>query len=421
MIKLTPKQIEYTQQSKARWNFKSGAVRSGKSFVDISNVIPGRIIERIGLPGLAVIIGVSRDTIERNVLQPMREIYGDKRVGIINSRNTVHLFGETVYCLGAEKISQVAKIQGASIKYCYGDEVAKWNKEVFEMLKSRLDKEYSCFDGSLNPENPTHWLKGFLESNADIYLQEYSIFDNIFLPKAFIDNLCKEYQGTIYYDRYILGKWKRAEGSIYRVFADNPQEFKRTLSKKEIDALEDITIGVDFGGNLSGHSFVATAKLNNNLVGLKSRRIMQKDYHQGIDSNILDNLLLDFIQEVEEKYGNPIPKKGRIEYLFWDNAESVLGNTIRNAVEAKWPNIIVKPARKVRIKDRIDCAVRLIGSRRFFITEDCTELETALNDAVWDKTKLEDVRLDDGTSDIDTLDAFEYTYERDIRYLIEEA
>lgn len=421
MIKLTQKQIEYTQNALARWNFKSGAVRSGKSFVDISNVIPERIIERIGMPGLAVIIGVSRDTIERNVLQPMREIYGDKRVGIINSRNIVNLFGENVYCLGAEKVSQVAKIQGASIKYCYGDEVAKWNKEVFEMLKSRLDKEYSCFDGSLNPENPTHWLKGFLESDADIYLQEYAIFDNTFLSKTFVENLCKEYQGTIYYDRYILGLWKRAEGSIYRVFADNPQEFKRTLSKKEIDSLEDITIGVDFGGNQSGHSFVATAKLGNNLVGLKSRRILQKDYHQGIDSNILDNLLLNFIQEVEEKYGNSVPKKGRIEYLYWDNAESVLGNTIRNAVEAKWPNIIVKPASKIRIKDRIDCAVRLIGSGRFFITEDCPELEAALSDAVWDKTKQDDVRLDDGTSDIDTLDAFEYTYERDIRYLIEEA
>lgn len=421
MIQLTKKQIEYTQQAKARWNFKSGAVRSGKSFVDISNVIPERIIERIGLPGLAVIIGVSRDTIERNVLQPMREIYGDKRVGIINSRNTVNLFGENVYCLGAEKISQVAKIQGASIKYCYGDEVAKWNKEVFEMLKSRLDKSYSCFDGSLNPENPTHWLKAFLESDADIYLQEYSIFDNTFLPKSFIDNLCKEYRGTIYYDRYILGLWKRAEGSIYRVFADEPASFKRTLTRKEIDNLKDITVGVDFGGNQSGHSFVATAMLDNCLIGLKSRRIMQKDYSQGIDSNLLDKLLLDFIKEVEEKYGNAIPQKGKIEYLYWDNAESVLGNTIRNAIETHWPNIIVKPALKARIKDRIDCAVRLIGSRRFFITEDCPELEAALTDAVWDKTKQEDVRLDDGTSDIDTLDAFEYTYERDIKYLIEEA
>lgn len=30
---------------------------------------------------------------------------------------------------------------------------------------------------------------------------------------------------------------------------------------------------------------------------------------------------------------------------------------------------------------------------------------------VWDDKKLEDTRLDDGTSDIDTLDAFEYSFE----------
>ena len=46
MIKLSRKQIEYTQKANHRWNIKSGAVRSGKSFVDISNVIPERIISR---------------------------------------------------------------------------------------------------------------------------------------------------------------------------------------------------------------------------------------------------------------------------------------------------------------------------------------------------------------------------------------
>ena len=41
-----------------------------------------------------------------------------------------------VYCLGAEKITQVAKIQGMSVKYCYGDEIAKWNYifPVYETL-----------------------------------------------------------------------------------------------------------------------------------------------------------------------------------------------------------------------------------------------------------------------------------------------
>jgi PBSX family phage terminase large subunit len=115
----------------------------------------------------------------------------------------------------------VAKVQGASFKYCYGDEVAKWNEEVFEMVKSRLDKEYSCFDGSFNPENPTHWLKRFIDSDIDLYLQEYTIFDNPHLPKDFVDNLCKEYAGTVYYDRLVMGKWTRAEGLIYQSFTED--------------------------------------------------------------------------------------------------------------------------------------------------------------------------------------------------------
>lgn len=148
----------------------------------------------------------------------MRNIWGPKLVGVINSQNKAYLFGEEVYCLGAEKVSQVSKLRGASIKYCYGDEVADWNKEVFDMLKSRLDKPYSCFDGALNPQNPTHWLKEFLDSDADIYCQEYTIFDNPFLDKNFVKQLCLEYEGTVFYDRYILGKWKMAEGLIYDMF-----------------------------------------------------------------------------------------------------------------------------------------------------------------------------------------------------------
>lgn len=176
-MQLSRKQNEYIVNATHRWNIKSGAVRSGKSYVDTAFVIPFRIRERAGQPGLNVILGVSKESIERNVLQPMREIYTDKLIGTINNRNIARVCGEDVYCLGAEKVSQVAKIQGASIKYCYGDEIAKWNKEVFQMLKSRLDKPYSCFDGSCNPENPTHWLKEFLDNEElDIYLQRYTIF-----------------------------------------------------------------------------------------------------------------------------------------------------------------------------------------------------------------------------------------------------
>ena len=406
MVTLTQKQIEYLDHANKRWNIKSGAVRSGKSYVDTAAVVPKRIIERKGKPGLSVIIGVSKSTIERNVLQPMREIYGPRRIGsIISSKNTAMLFGEETYCLGAEKVSQVAKIQGASFKYCYGDEIAKWNKEVFEMLKSRLDKAYSCFDGACNPENPTHWLKQFIDSDVDIYLQQYTIDDNPFLPAAYVEALKKEYAGTIYYDRLIDGQWKRAEGAIYRKFADNPLSF---LHPANITTLSRIVIGVDFGGNGSGHSFVATGFYPNGVVQpLMSRRYMNADYPQGIDANILGDLFLGFVGEVVRKYGMP----GNV---YWDNAETVLGQTIRNVCRKEYPRITVKPAAKKRIKDRIDYTVRLMGAGLFFITEDCRTLSAALQEAVWNQKAQEDERLDDGSSDIDTLDAFEYTIERSI-------
>lgn len=439
MIKLSDKQIEYTEKATHRWNIKSGAVRSGKSFVDTAAVIPLRIIERLRKPGLAVILGVSRDTIERNVLQPLREIYTDKRVGTINSRNTAYLFGEEVYCLGAEKVSQVAKIQGSSIKYCYGDEIAKWNKEVFQMLKSRLDKPYSCFDGACNPEHPTHWLKEFIDNKElDIYLQHYTIFDNPFLPEEYVKQLCKEYEGTIYYDRLILGLWKRADGAIYKRFADNPEAFRcevvdNVLLESEYKQFrkEDITsieIGLDFGGNQSGHSFVARGYTDDyrEVIALKSKRIMAKEQNEDIDSNQLNKLFCEFIQEVIDKYA-VYAKRGNyteycnVESVFWDNAETVLGNSIRNAVEKEFPWISVRPAKKRAINDRIRCTVKLMGAGRFFITKDCESLQSAFSDAVWNKEVTgKDERLDDGSTDIDSLDAFEYTIERDMKYLIEE-
>lgn len=219
---LSEKQLEYVQKSTGhRWGFKGGATRSGKTYLDFKWIIPLRIRERAGKDGLAVILGVTKSTIERNVLEPMRNLYGDKLVGTISSDNTAWIFGEKCYCLGAEKVSQVSKIRGASIKYCYGDEVADWSEEVFALLKSRLDKEYSRFDGTYNPQYPNHWLKRFLDSDADIFSQVYTIDDNPFLPPSFVENLKKEYAGTVFYDRYILGKWTLAEGLVYPMFGDS--------------------------------------------------------------------------------------------------------------------------------------------------------------------------------------------------------
>ena len=157
-----------------------------------------------------------------------------------------------------------------------------------------------------------------------------------------------------------------------------------------------------------------------------SKRVMTKDTDEDIDSNMLDQLFCDFVQEVIDRYSVIVRRGSYVEYcnvesVYYDNAESVLGNSIRNAVEKRFPWIVVRQAKKATILDRIRCTVRLMGAGRFWITEDCKSLQIAFSDAVWNKdVKDKDERLDDGSTDIDSLDAFEYTIERDMRELIEE-
>lgn len=210
---LTEKQLEYLQNCNHRWNVKTGATGSGKSFLDFTVTIPKRVMAARG-EGLLVLLGNTRGTLERNIMEPMRS-WWPGQVGIIRSDNTVELFGKKVYALGADNKKHVARIQGATFEYVYGDEVTTWSQDVFEMLKSRLRCEHSHFDGTCNPDNPEHWFKKFLDSDADIYQQSYVIDDGV-LPQKVIEELKKEYSGTVYYDRYILGLWRQADGLIYK-------------------------------------------------------------------------------------------------------------------------------------------------------------------------------------------------------------
>ena len=216
-MSLTDKQREYLMNCNHRWNVKTGATGSGKSFVDFAVTIPQRINACRG-EGLIVLMGNTRGTLERNILEPMRSIWPGC-VGDIRSDNTVQIFGKKVYALGADNKKHVARIQGATFEYVYGDEITTWSRDVFEMLKSRLRCQHSHFDGTCNPDSPGHWFKAFLESDADIFQQSYVIDDGV-LPDHVVEELKKEYAGTIYYDRYILGLWTAATGIIYPMFRE---------------------------------------------------------------------------------------------------------------------------------------------------------------------------------------------------------
>lgn len=234
------KQREFWLNANHRWNVKQGATRSGKTYLDYY-IIPRRI-RACRENGLIVLIGNTQATLARNILDPMRGIWGEELVGAPRADGAVTLFGKKCYILGADRASQAAKLQGAGIEYCYGDEVTTWSEEVFSMLKSRLDKPNSMFDGTCNPAYPGHWFKKFLDSGADIFKQHYTIDDNPFNSSEFVKNLKREYEGTIYYDRYILGKWAAAEGLVYPIFSED-----KHVAALSSDPVGEYFISVDYG------------------------------------------------------------------------------------------------------------------------------------------------------------------------------
>lgn len=400
------KQLAFWRGCSHRWNVKTGATRSGKTYMDYF-LIPRRLVAVAGREGLNVILGNTRETVRRNVILPMVSIYGPDRISNIRTDNSCTMFGQQVFILGADNEAHVNRLRGASIKYCYGDEITTWNQGVFEMLKSRLDKPYSVFDGTCNPDNPRHWFKQFLDSDADIFQQAYTIDDNPFLDQTFVDNLKREYAGTVLYDRYIRGLWVAAEGAIYRPFLDAPDKFI-VDDLPQGETVQHVNIGVDFGGGTSAHAFCCTGFTTDGAV------VVLDEYHeqQALEPTKLERDFVDFVRRCQMRW--------LVTDVWCDSAEQTLINGLRAAAARERIGVNIGNAQKRPINDRIRATCLLMGAGRFFVMRNCRETIDALKSALWDSKKVtEDVRLDDGTTNVDSLDCLEYSFEREIPNLID--
>lgn len=403
-MKLTVKQGEYVKNANHRWNVKTGATGAGKTYLDLIYTIPKRIRSGKGKSGINVLMGNTKGTLTRNIIQPMQEIWGSSLVSDIRQDNTATLFGEKVFCLGADSARHVDRVRGATFKYMYGDEVATWNEQVFTIVKSRLREPYSTADLTCNPDNPYHWFKKFIDSDVDLFLQNYIIDDGA-LDKKVIEELKKEYAGTVYYDRYILGLWASAEGVIYTTFANNPDKF--IINNPPNDILF-ANIGVDFGGGTSAHAFscVGFTLAYNKLVVLE-------EYwnNNALTPRQLENDFIEFARMCKQKYN--------VANVYCDSAEQTLINGLRTATARAVIPLNIYNARKLPVNDRIRCATRLQSAGRFFIMKNCTKTIEAYRTALWNaKDITKDTRLDNGTTNIDSLDATEYAYERHISELV---
>ena len=95
------KQREFLDNANHRWNIKSGATRSGKTYIDLY-VIPKRIRSVSGKDGLNVLLGNTKSTLQRNIIEPLQELWGVKNISDIRSDNTATIMGKNrknaVFC-----------------------------------------------------------------------------------------------------------------------------------------------------------------------------------------------------------------------------------------------------------------------------------------------------------------------------------
>lgn len=414
MIEFSPRQAELIKDLKndrlKRINILEGAVRSGKTWISL--ILFALWVSMQPKTATFLMVGKTLTSLKRNCLDLLQQLVGEANFTYNTSRKEGLLFGHVVYLEGTNDSRAEGKIRGMTLTGAYCDEITLFAEDFFAMLLSRLSMPGAKLFATTNPDSPQHWFMVKYIKRADsldMSISRFTIDDNPFLDKVYVENLKKEYTG-VFYKRFIQGLWVVADGACYPQFANKPEDY--IVHELPPDA-RYISIGVDWGGNRSLTAFVASV-----FHGSYDGITVIKDYHvQGrkgeIDGNRVNTEFLRFIQTIKEEYPG-IP----IRYVFADSAEQYLINGLRKAI--KGLGLTLGDSKKNPIVQRIICANSLMNTGRLKVMKECQYVIEGLRGAVWDSKAAangKDERLDDFTSDIDVIDAFEYSFERFITRL----
>lgn len=266
----------------------------------------------------------------------------------------------------------------------------------------------------LNPSNPqatiySEYIELYRQKGlAGGYLYEhFTIRDNATITEERLKEIESRYDpASVWYRRDILGERAVAEGLIYQQFADDPDRF--VVDDLPGQAIRYVNIGVDFGGGTSAHAFCALGYTTGGAV------VVLDEYREqrALTPNQLAAAFVDFARRCKARWV--------VADCWCDSAEQTLINGLRAACAVAGVGLNIGNALKKPINDRIRATCILMGSGRFYVARNCVHTIDALKNAIWDgKHPTEDVRLDDGTTNIDSLDAMEYALEREIPALID--
>lgn len=401
--KLNPKQndflIDVIDENLARINILEGSVRSGKTYVSLIAWI--LLIAEYPKGSNFLMVGKTITSLKRNCLLILEGLCKKGAFSYSTSKKEAVLFGRKIYLEGVNDVRAEQKIRGMTLQSAYCDELTLFTEDFFSMLLSRLSMPNARLLGTTNPDSPAHWLmKKYISRKDELNLKIWKFYldDNNTIPKETIEDMKKEYTG-VFYDRFILGKWVQAEGLIYTKFANNKQEY--IIEKIPVNELQSVHIGIDYGASKSKTAFVAVGFTR----GYENLIILNESTSKGVTTpEQMYRHFLNFYNEVKAEYGY-------ISHCYadWGGLGQVITRGLQTYCLQNNTPVKIHDCTKYRIIERINIVSRLIGAKRFKILSRCKETIEALSNAVWEEDK-DDVRLDNGTINIDVLDAMEYAF-----------
>lgn len=395
-----------------------GAIRSGKTIACIIGFLTWS--QEMFSGESFILAGKTMGALKKNVVRPMLQMmeawcwpYTYVRSG---TDARIEIGTNTYYLYGANTEAAQDALQGLTAAGAYLDEAALFPKSFVDQAIGRCSVEGSKIWMNCNPAGPFHYIRQeFLLPEAakkkKVYHLHFKMTDNLTLsPKMIEKYKIRWAQGSVFYKRFILGLWVAAEGLIYQQFVDNMKDYLITENwLKENDIIYAV-IGVDFGGTKSAHSFTLTGFTK----GFKQVVVLDEYYcHKRINPAQLQNDFVDFVKRAQLKY--------KVYEAYCDSAEQTLISGLESVCMQKHVSIDIRNAIKGPINDRIAFYNSLIAQNRWKIMKHCIHIIEAFEQAVYDDTKKnQDVRLDDGLMNVDSLDSTEYSTEsvqEDILYI----
>lgn len=389
---LSEKQKQFLQNDLRRINLLYGSVRSGKTWISLLKwaLWVGQQDKTCEF----LMVGKTITTLKRNCLVLLEKLIGENLTYSTQQKRAT-VFGRTVWLEGANDERSESKIRGMTLKGCYIDELTQIPKDFYLMALSRLSESGAVFLATTNPDHPNHYVKKDIIDNPELDKQvlKFLIDDNIFLDEEYKRNLKKEYTG-VYYQRFILGMFIRAEGVIFPDFAESAERW--LINEDDLPRrFRCVEVGFDIGGNGSAYAMTCTGQ---GYDGVQYKLKAEKRQAGEMSMADIEKFVSSFCEDCERRYGV------RIEAINCDHI-AVIVNTINDNTKYR-AMLCYKPP----VPDRVFLYSKLFATDRVkFVRGMCDDLVDELQNLVYDD-KADDARpLDDGSMQIDTWDSNIYS------------